>query len=134
MTQVSVLKKCVGFAVNCRGVAAVEFAFIFPALLLFVFGAFVTAQMVWTENTLQYAVEQAARCAVVYSTTTCSTPAQIESYAASQAYGIANVSAGTFSSNPSAACGQQVSASLAYEMLPLLTSTVTLTASSCRPI
>ena len=90
------------------------------------------SQMVWTQNTLQYALEQAARCAVV-NPTKCGTAAQIESYAASQAYGIANVILGCIFIEPQRGLRQLVSASLAYEMLPLFTSTVTLTASSCRP-
>src|ERR1700726_2242580 len=87
---------------DIRGVAAVEFALILLPLLLMVLGVIDGGRMLWTQNSLQYAVEQAARCAVV-DTTTCGTPAQIESYAASMVYGM-SLSANDFASN-SAGCG-----------------------------
>ncbi len=62
---------------DIRGVAAVEFALIVLPLLLMVLGIIDGGRMLWTQNSLQYAVEQAARCAVVNSKTTCSTAAQI---------------------------------------------------------
>jgi Flp pilus assembly protein TadG len=118
---------------DIRGAAAVEFALILWPLLLLVLGAVDGGRMLWTQNTLQYAVEQAARCAVV-STATCGTPAQIKSYAASMANGM-SVSPSVFSS-ASPGCGAkttQVSASYSYSPLFPFPTNVTLTASSCRP-
>jgi Flp pilus assembly protein TadG len=119
---------------DIRGAAAVEFALILWPLLLLLLGTIDGGRILWTQNTLQYAVEQAARCAVVNSTTTCSTAAQIKSYAASMANGM-SLSPSVFSST-SAGCGAnttQVSASYLYSPLFPFPSNVTLTASSCRP-
>lgn len=103
------------FGADIRGATAVEFAFIASPLILMLLGIVDGGRMLWTQNALQYAVEQAARCAAVNSTTTC-TPALIPSYAASMAYGM-SLSSSVFSSS-SAGCGTlvgtQVSASLVY--------------------
>src|ERR1700675_3482302 len=72
---------------DISGAAAVEFAMILWPLMLLLLGTVDGGRMLWTQNSLQYAVEQAARCAAVNSTTTCSTAAQIQSYAATMAYG-----------------------------------------------
>ena len=52
------------------GSTALEFAFIVPVLLLIVFGIFEFGRMFWTQNTLQYAVEQTARQSLVSSPST----------------------------------------------------------------
>jgi Flp pilus assembly protein TadG len=126
---------------DIRAAAAVEFALVLWPLLLLVLGAVDGGRMVWTQNSLQYAVEQAARYAglnkAACSTgpTVCYTPAQIQSYAASMANGM-SLSPSVFSST-SAGCGAvagtQVSASFSYSPLFPFPSNVTLTASSCRP-
>jgi Flp pilus assembly protein TadG len=128
---------------DIRGVAAVEFALILLPLLLMVLGIIDGGRMLWTQNSLQYAVEQAARyaglnqaaCTQPGSTTTCYTTAQIQSYAVSMAYGM-SLSSSVFSSS-SAGCGTlvgtQVSASYTYTPLFPFPSNVQLTASSCRP-
>src|SRR6202011_2494551 len=98
-----------------------------------------------TQNSLQYAVEQAARCAVVNTTispscpttcascpTTCGTTAQIQSYAVCMAYGM-SLSSSVFSSSNCGSNTQQVSASYSYTPLFPFPNNVTLTASSCRP-
>jgi Flp pilus assembly protein TadG len=107
----------------------VEFGIIAPAFLLLLFGAIECGQMLWTQSSLQFAVEQAARCAVV-NKTQCGTPSQIESYAASMVYG-QSLSSSVFSAT-SAGCGTQVTASLPFTVL-VIPITVTLAASSCRP-
>jgi Flp pilus assembly protein TadG len=124
------LNQRAGFRADKSGAAAVEFAFVGLALIFLLFGIVECGQMLWTQNALQYAVEQAARCAVV-NTTTCGTTSQIQTYAASKAYGL-SLSSSVFSvATPS--CGTQVSASLPYATgLPLKIS-VTLSAQSCRP-
>ena len=52
------------------GAVALEFALGFPIFLLLVYGLFEFARVFWTENTLEYAVEEAARFAIVNSTAT----------------------------------------------------------------
>jgi Flp pilus assembly protein TadG len=100
--------------------------------MLLLLGTIDGGRMLWTQNSLQYAVEQAARCAVV-NTTTCGTPAQIQSYAASMVNGM-TISTSDFSSatNPTGCAGTQVSASYSYAPLFPFTGPVPLTASSCR--
>ena len=44
---------------------ALEFAFALPVLGLFVFGVFELGRAFWTQTTLEYAVEEAARFAIV---------------------------------------------------------------------
>lgn len=46
---------------NQRGNAAVEFAFVFPVFLLFVIGIIECGRIVWTNYSLQTAVEDTAR-------------------------------------------------------------------------
>jgi hypothetical protein len=87
--------------------------------------------MLWTQNALQYAVEQAARYAVLVNPQTCGTASQVQNYAASKVYG-QNISSSVFSiTAPS--CGCQVSASLPYTTILPVSISVTLSAQSCRP-
>ena len=131
---------------DIRGATAVEFGFIASPLILMLLGTVDGGRMLWTQNALQYAVEQAARyaalnqgaCTQQGSTTTCYTTAQIQSYAASMAYAT-NISASQFASaNPG--CGATtiantmlVTASVPYTPLFPYPHSITLTASSCRP-
>jgi Flp pilus assembly protein TadG len=124
------LKKLSSLGFDTEGVTAVEFALISPVLLLLLMGGIEGGRMLWAENSLQYAVERAARCAVV-TPSVCGTAAQVQTYAASVDYG-QNVSASAFSLT-TASCGTLVSASLSYTPLFPIVTNVTLTASSCRP-
>jgi Flp pilus assembly protein TadG len=143
MKRLFLLRERARFRMGNRGATAVEFAFIGPALILLLFGTIEGGRMLWTQNTLQYVVEQAARCAVVNQTTVpngpcntspCGTTAQIQSYAACMAYG-QKLSTSVFSvATPG--CGAnttQVSASLPYTTAAPVKFSVTLTAQSCRP-
>lgn len=86
--------------------------------------------MLWAQNSLQFAVEQAARCAAI-DKTSCGTTAQIQSYAAGKAYGL-NLSSSVFTvSNP--ACGTQISATLPFRATLPVSISVNLRAQSCRP-
>lgn len=123
------------FGADIRGATALEFGFIASPLILMLLGTFDGGRMLWTQNALQYAVEQAARYAVTSCTTTCATAAQIQSYAASKAYGM-TISTSNFASN-SVGCGSvagtQVTASVPYTPLFPYPHSITLTAGSCRP-
>lgn len=130
MTRNPLLPKLSAVLSDDQGSFAVEFGLIAPAFLLFIFGAIEGGLALWTQSSLQYAVEQAARCAVV-DPTDCGTTAQIQSYAAAKVYG-QSLSSTVFSVNSAAACGTQISASLPFQALVIPIS-VTLTASSCRP-
>lgn len=113
------------------GATAAEFAIISPVLLAFLLGIIGCGQMLWTQNTLQYAVEQAARCAAI-APSTCGTSAQIQSYAVSKAPGLSGLTTNAFAVG-SASCGKTVSASLPYAILKPISISVTLNAFSCRP-
>jgi len=112
------------FIKNTHGASAVEFAIIAPVFFLLLFGAIECGQMLWTQNALQYAVERAARCAII-DISTCT-----QSYAASLVY-VQNLDATVFSVT-SASCGTKISASLPFTAI-VIPIQVTLTASSCRP-
>ena len=66
------------FRRDSRGASAAEFALILPMFLLLVLGIIEVGRMLSTKNTLQYAVERAARCAVI-GASPCATPAQVQS-------------------------------------------------------
>jgi Flp pilus assembly protein TadG len=119
------------FSSDSSGATALEFALIAFPLILLILGAIEGGRMLWMRNALQYAVERAARCAVV-TPSTCGTLTQIQSYAASQDY---STSGATFSEPTPASCGTgtEVSASLVYTPLIPLPLSVTIAASSCRP-
>jgi Flp pilus assembly protein TadG len=116
----------------------VEYAFIVPALLLFVLGIMDTGRLIWTYATLNRAAQAAARCASV-DAATCGTAAQIQSYAVTQAYGL--TIATTAFTPTTVACGSRVAASYLFQFIipwtgasPYGTSnSVTLNATACYP-
>jgi Flp pilus assembly protein TadG len=113
-----------------RGAAAVEFAMTVPILLLAMLGIIEFGRVLWAQNALHYAVEAAARCAAI-DTTTCSSSATTQSFAATASGETFATSVFTVST-PS--CGHQVSASYAFPFLTSLVSyNLTLTAQSCFP-
>lgn len=123
----------------CRGNATVEAALILPVLLTFLMGAIEFGRAYWVQTSLQYAVNNAARCASLASTKCTDVPA----YAASQVYGMTipsnafTYTAGADCGNSGYAAGYQVSASytfrtVAARLLPQLGS-IALTASACHP-
>ena len=78
------------FSRNIAGSAAVEFALSLPLPLLLLFGTIEFGRLLWTQNSIQYAVEQAARCAAMGQTagaTLCTTESATQAYAASKVVG-----------------------------------------------
>jgi Flp pilus assembly protein TadG len=128
-----------GFRRAERGSNAVEFALVAPLLIGFLFAIYDVGDAIWTQGLLDYAVEQAARCAAV-NTATCGTDSEIESYAATQTVPL-SLPSSTFTAT-TAACGFQVTASYTflffgtfpYQNNPILPNSVTLTSSSCYPL
>lgn len=113
-----------------EGATAVEFAIVGPVLLLLLFGIIETGRGLWTQNALNYAVEQAARCAAI-DKINCGTTTQIRAYAAT-------IAGTNFGSAPFtytvAQCGSQVSASYPVTLhIPYVAAALTLTAQSCFP-
>lgn len=116
-----------------RGAAAIEFAIILPILLLCVLGLIEFGRAIWTQATLDHAVQAAARCAAI-DPVTCGTVAQTQQYATTKAPGL-TLPASVFTvTNP--ACGVQVAASLAFDFLvpELLPYSQTLNARACFPV
>ncbi|HYC13069.1 MAG TPA: TadE family protein [Stellaceae bacterium] len=113
-----------------RGATAAEFAAILPAFIAITLGIMEFGRLMWTKSALNYAVEEAARCAAI-NTSTCGTQSQVQSFAASH-------SGQTFAASVFAlstpACGTQVSASYPFQFIvPLVNFSVTLQASYCYP-
>jgi Flp pilus assembly protein TadG len=126
-----------------RGSVAVESAFVFPVLVLFVLGIMDTGRLLWTFTTLHRASEAAARCGAIPATGTgydCTTSAGIQNYAVAQAWGLTVTGSAFTVSTPT--CGKQVAASYNFVFVipwfyiapPLGTSnSITLTATACYP-
>lgn len=64
-----------------RGAAAVEFAFVAPIFLCLVLGAVEIGRALWIKATMQFAVEQTTRHAVINTT---ATTGELEIYAANE--------------------------------------------------
>ena len=79
---------------GCRvGASAVEFALISPVFLVMVGGILEIGRALYIRNTLQYAVEEAARYAMI---NTSATSTQVEAYAASKVPDVANIDVSNF--------------------------------------
>jgi Flp pilus assembly protein TadG len=117
-----------------HGSAAVEFAFLLPVFLLMFLGIIEFGRLLWTQSSLQHAVEAAARYAAI-NYPTCSSTSQTTSYAAAQVFGqSAPTSDFTLTCPP---CGTQVTATLSFTpvvpaLLPFLNN-IRLSAQSCYP-
>jgi uncharacterized membrane protein len=139
---IGVRERLAGLAKACGGATAVETAIVLPAFLLMLFSIIEGGRIFWTQSTLQFAVETAARCAAVnipLAALPCASASAIPSYAASQAYGM-TIPSSTFTFTQPASCnsglGYKVSASYVFsfivsEVYPA--GTIPLTASSCHP-
>jgi Flp pilus assembly protein TadG len=115
------------------GSSAVEFALLSPVFFAIAFGIVDAGRLVWTQMSIEHAVESAARCASIQSTN-CTTAPDVQTYAATQAPGL-GLSPSAFSySTPS--CGSLVSATYRYYYLSAAFpgSYSTLTAQSCVPV
>lgn len=119
------------------GSAAIEYALILPAVLMFIFGLMDTGRLLWSYTTLSRAVGAAARCAAI-NTTQCGTAAQIQAFAATEAWGV-TVAASAFTVT-TATCGIKVTGNYDFEfVMPgfnvvVPAGTITLTAASCYPL
>jgi len=112
------------------GAAAVEFAFVGPALIVLILGIAETGRALWVQNALNIAVEQAARCASI-DKNNCGTPAQVTSYAATVSG--ASFSSSTFTATQTG-CGNLVTAAYPIQLnIPMADYAYTVTAQSCYP-
>jgi len=120
-----------GFAREERGAAAIEYAFVLPALLAFALGVMDLGRLVWTQVTLDRAVQAAARCASV-NATTCANDTAIKTYAAASAWGM-TVPASIFTTAQQG-CGVNVQAQLTFSYtVPWPVAPATVKSSACYP-
>ncbi len=113
-----------------RGTSAVEFAIVGPALVVLLVGAVYICLGLFLVGSLDYAVEEGARCASV-KTTVCSDAPTILSYTQNQYFGPSPTPTFTYAT---AACGKVVSGSVTYVVnLGLTKVSVPVTASACFP-
>jgi Flp pilus assembly protein TadG len=125
------------------GSTAVEFTLVGPLFIGVMVGIFQAAMVLWTQLGMEHAVEAAARCSAVNSST-CGSATQVQSYAATQAYGL-KLPSSVFSFTPAptnntctastTCCGNVVSASYTYPFFSQVfhKASVALTAQSCFP-
>jgi Flp pilus assembly protein TadG len=112
-----------------RGATAVEFALLLPVLLLVLLGGMEFARIAWTVSTLNFAVQEAARCGAIGA---CADAAAVQGRAVERAWGLKIPAAAFTVTQP--ACGWNVAASIAYA--PMLTKVtpvpLTLAAQACK--
>jgi Flp pilus assembly protein TadG len=125
-----------GLSADRRGAAAVEAAFVLPLLLLLLLGVIEFGRMAWARSSLDFAVQEAARCAVV-RTDVCGTPAATAQYAANR-LATFKVPAQAFTVTPGLPCGVRVRARYEYRLVTVAMvaeafgGAPTLTAEVCR--
>lgn len=113
-----------------RGATAVEFALVAPAAVMLLVGTMGLSLMLFSIGNMHFAVEAAARCASAIPTV-CSSPETIVAYANSRYAGALITPVFTY---VSAACGNQVNASITYTLdVGLFQQSVPLSATSCFP-
>jgi len=114
-----------------RGATAVEAAFVLPVLLLVLLGTIELGRLAWTRTALEFAVQEAARCASVRPGV-CGSSAQTAAFAAGRV-SLLGVPASAFTVTPQA-CGAQVRAVLNYRFAAyaIFKAGPTLTAQACR--
>ena len=110
-----------------RGGPVIEFAMAAPALFLFLFGIIELGYAMWIQNSLDFSVATASRCASLNGTA-CS--GQVATYAADQSG--ADIASSVFTYTRTAACGCQVTATYSMPLnIPWTDLTVILTSDSC---
>lgn len=117
------------FASSTEGAAAVEFAFVMPAFFALVIGSISASILLYSNVSLQNAVEEGARCFSV-NAVQCGSASAAQTYAQSQYHGI---SSPTFTAS-TPACGHQVAASVTLQFAAVLTNiSLPLNATACFP-
>ena len=116
---------------DAAGAVSVEFAMVCILLLTTILGAMELSRMIWFQGQLNYAVSQAARCAVV-TPATCGTSSQIAAYAAGS-ISLTNIPASAFGLGACGAGTQKVTATYTYVWMlnGLVPMSPTLSASAC---
>ncbi len=109
---------------DVSGAMAIELAIILPIFALCVFGLIEFSRLVWTQGTLNYAVQSASRCGAI-DKNNCGINAQIQAWAAASAYGL-SADPSQFVVDTTQPCGVNVSISMPFEFIvPAITETLT---------
>ena len=119
-----------------RGVSAVEMALILTIFLGMLFGIINLSLVLWTQASLYFATQAAARCASA-NPTICGAPANgslVEAYALNQYFGQSLGGANPFTYS-AGGCGHMVTANYAYPLsIPFYGDyRLSLSASACFP-
>jgi hypothetical protein len=113
-----------------RGTTILEFAIVGPVFLSLVIGLIYTCLLLFTMASLQYAVEEGARCASI-KTQVCTNSVSVINYTKSAYYGPIAVPSFDFTNQT---CGHAVSGSASFVFdIGLFAFTVPLSATSCFP-
>lgn len=113
-----------------RGTAAVEFAIVGPIFLSLAVGMIYVCMLMFSMASMQYAVEEGARCASV-KTLVCTSNSATVTHTQNAYFG--PLITPTFTST-TAACGHQVTGSATFSLnTGLRTISVPLSATSCFP-
>jgi Flp pilus assembly protein TadG len=120
-----------------RGVSAVELALVLPIFFLFLFGIINVSLLLWTQASLFYAVQTAARCAAINSPD-CGSPESVKNYAMNNYFGQSLGRSDLFAySSLGSGCGHTVSTvdGLTYDMtIPFYGAMpISLSATACFP-
>ena len=117
------------FASSAEGTAAVEFAFVMPAFLALTLGTITASILLYSNVSLQKAVEAGARCFSV-NASECASASAAQTYAQGQYHGI---NSPTFTaSTPS--CGHQVVGAVTLQIEAVVTNiSLPLSATACFP-
>ncbi len=118
------------FMARESGATAAEFALVVPIILAFLFGTMEFGRFMWTRNSLQTAVEAAARCSSLEAPQ-CGSVALTKAYAVASAMGV-NVDTTAFTVNTET-CGRVVTATYQFTSItPLIPLNATINARACR--
>ena len=90
------------------GTVAIEYGLVLPVMLLFTLGIMDAGRLIWTYTTLSRAAEAGARCGAV-NAVACPAAANIQAYAATQAWGVSGITAANFNATK-ATCGNGLAA------------------------
>ena len=114
------------------GAAIAEFALILPVLMLLLVGTAEFGRLLWTKSLLDHAVNEAARCASV-NTTTCGTNDATRSFAVLRSAPLPVTNA--IFAVTSVSCGSRVTATYPFTFAAptLLPFSITLVSQSCFP-
>ena len=114
------------------GATAVEFALTVLPLLLLLCGIPEFGRLLWTQTTLHFAVEAAARCGSI-DAVQCGSTGAVQNFAAAHAVGIGLSPAAV--AVTAASCGTAVSASYPFQFVVtgFFPYAITLTAQTCFP-